>query len=285
MHFDKVDVQLGARFDTRAIRVLEGINRDFSSFNGALGAKTAITPNIVAGLNLASGYRAPNLAELTSFGTHEGTNRFEIGNNNLENEQNFQTDLSLEFKNEHVELFVNGFYNSISNYIYLSPTGDVIDAAPVYDYLQQNANLYGGEVGLHIHPHPLDWLHFEASFETVTGKQSNGAFLPLIPANSITNTIRIEFEKPWINNGYSFVKLRNTFKQTNVSVFETPTNGYALLSAGFGGDFKLFDNILSFTLSGNNITNKSYVHHLSRLKADGIANIGRNISLGFIYKI
>jgi hypothetical protein len=29
-------------------------------------------------LNVASGFRAPNLAELTSNGVHEGTNRYEV---------------------------------------------------------------------------------------------------------------------------------------------------------------------------------------------------------------
>jgi iron complex outermembrane receptor protein len=37
-----------------------------------------------------------------------------------------------------------------------------------------------GEIGLHFHPHPLDWLHYETSFETVTGKKQDGDYLPLI---------------------------------------------------------------------------------------------------------
>jgi hypothetical protein len=37
---------------------------------------------------------------------------------------------------------------------------------------------------LHFHPHPLDWLHYETSFETVTGKKQDGDYLPLIPANN-----------------------------------------------------------------------------------------------------
>ncbi|WP_034059027.1 TonB-dependent receptor [Lacinutrix jangbogonensis] len=285
IHFDKVDVQLGARFDKRNINVLNGFTRDFNSINGAIGAKTNLTKNIVARLNVASGFRAPNLAELTSFGSHEGTNRFEIGNIDLENEQNFQSDLALEYKNDHIEIFANGFYNSINNYIYLTPNGTFVDGDPVFNYLQQNANLYGGEIGLHLHPHPLDWLHFESSFETVTGKQDNGDYLPLIPANSLTNTIRIEFNKNWITKGYTFVTLRNTFTQNNVSDFETPTDNFALLSFGFGGDFRVFNKQLSFSVAGTNLTNKSYINHLSRLKGDGIFNIGRNISLGFSYKI
>ena len=285
VHFNKADVQLGVRFDNRNIDVDSGLNKSFNCFNGALGIKTSIANNITARLNLATGFRAPNLSELTSNGTHEGTNRYEIGNNDLKSEQNFQTDLALEFKNEHLELFANGFYNKINNYIFLSPSGEFIDGNPVFTYLQDNANLYGGEFGFHLHPHPLDWLHIETSFEMVTGKQANDAYLPLIPANSLTNIIRLEFEKPWIKSGYTFIKLRSTFKQNNVSAFETKTDGYNLLSAGLGGSFSLFKNDLSVIISGNNLTNKTYINHLSRLKPDGIFNMGRNINLGFTYNL
>lgn len=285
IHFEKLDIQLGARFDNRNINVASGVNKDFNSFNGAFGIKKNVFNNLTARLNFATGFRAPNLSELTSNGTHEGTNRYEIGNINLKSEQNFQTDIALEFKNKHLEIFANGFYNSINSYIFLSPNGNVIDNTPVYLYLQDDAKLYGGEFGLHLHPHPLDWLHFEASFETVTGKLKNDTYLPLIPANSISNIIRIEFEENWIKKGYTFVKLKSTFKQNNVGDFETNTNGYNLLSAGFGGSFSVFKNELSVTLSGNNLTNKTYINHLSRLKPDGIFNIGRTINLGFTYSL
>jgi iron complex outermembrane receptor protein len=53
-------------------------------------------------LNVASGFRAPNLAELTSNGVHEGTNRYEVGNENLKTEQNVQTE-NLEYNNSHFE--------------------------------------------------------------------------------------------------------------------------------------------------------------------------------------
>lgn len=285
IHFEKVGMQIGARFDNRTINIDSGLTKDFNSFNGALGIKTDIAKNVSARVNLATGFRAPNLSELTSDGSHEGTNRYEIGNENLKSEQNFQTDIAIEYSNEHVEFFVNGFYNSINNYIYLSPNGETIDDDPVFVYLQNDANLYGGEIGLHLHPHPLDWLHLESSFETVTGKQTGGSYLPLIPANSITNILRIEFEKPWLKKGYSFVKLVSTFSQNNISAFETNTPGYNLLSAGFGGSFNLFKNEATFTISGTNLTNKTYINHLSRLKPDGIFNMGRNISIGLSYNL
>lgn len=285
IHFDKADVQLGARFDNRNINVTSGLQKDFNSFNGAIGLKTNITKNVTARINLASGFRAPNLSELTSDGTHEGTNRYEIGNSNLKSEQNFQTDVAFEYKNEHVEFFANGFFNTINNYIYISPNGTTIDNDPVFIYLQDDAKLYGGEIGLHIHPHPLDWLHFESSFETVTGKQKNDDYLPLIPANSLTNIIRIEFNNNWVTKGYAFIKLKSTFNQNNISNFETDTDAYSLLSVGFGGSLKLFDNNLMITISGTNITNKTYINHLSRLKPDNIYNMGSNINIGFTYSL
>ena len=283
IHFQNVGVQIGARYDNRFININSGANKNFNSFNGAAGVKFNVSENVTARLNLATGFRAPNLAELTSDGVHEGTNRYEVGNIDLQNEKNFQTDLALEYKNEHIEFFVNGFYNKVNDYIFLSPNGNTIDGNDVFVYLQGDAKLYGGELGLHFHPHPLDWLHFESSFETVTGEQDNGSYLPLIPANSLSNTLRIELDNDWISKGYAFIKLKSTFKQKNVSNFETPSNGYDLLSAGLGGTVQFLNKDLNINVSGNNLTNKTYINHLSRLKTDNIFNMGRNISLGFTY--
>lgn len=287
------DVQIGLRYDHRAIDTEENgifgeqdyiapLSRDFNSFNAALGYKLNFLEDFTARINFATGFRAPNLAELTSNGVHEGTNRYEIGNEALKNEQNLQTDLALEYKNQHFEIYINGFYNSINNYVFIAPNGDEIDGNQVFVYNQQDANLYGGEAGIHIHPHPLDWLHLESSFQSVRGQLKDKENLPLIPANSITNTIRAEFSKKdnWIKNSYSFITLNSVFKQNNITAFETTTNGYNLLSIGLGGTLSVFKTPMEVRVSGNNLLNKEYFSHLSRLKYDGIANIGRNISVG-----
>jgi iron complex outermembrane receptor protein len=290
-------LQAGLRFDNRNISTtaqgvsgeegsFKAIDKSFDSFNASLGYKTNLTKDLSLRLNVASGFRAPNLAELTSNGVHEGTNRYEVGNSDLKTEQNVQSDLNLEYKSSHVEFFVNGFYNHISNYIYTSPTGKVIDENLVFDYVQNNAKLFGGEIGLHFHPHPLDWLHFETSFETVTGKKQNGDYLPLIPANNLNNTIRTEFKiKKWLENGFASLNVSSTFNQGNVSGFETETNGYTLLNLGFGGTVKLGKTVFDINLNANNILDKEYTAHLSRLKTDGIPNMGRNIVLGLNFNI
>ena len=283
VHFETVALQLGIRYDTRNIAVDSGIDKSFQSLNSAIGIKSDIFKNITSRLNFASGYRAPNLAELTSDGTHEGTNRYEIGDANLKNEQNFQLDLALEFKNDHIEVFANVFYNYINDYIFLSPNGAVVNDSPVYLYIQDNARLMGGEFGIHFHPHPLDWLHVESSFETVSGKQDSGSYLPLIPANTLSNNLKVDFARNWLKNGYVFLKLTSKFNQNNINNFETSTQGYNLLGAGLGGTIKVFNKPMTISMAVNNLTNKTYINHLSRLKIEDINNMGRNISFGISY--
>ena len=294
LHFPNgSDLQLGIRFDRRAIEgetngnpgeegYIQALDRSFNSFNAAVGYKWEFFKNLTGRINLASGFRAPNLAELTSNGVHEGTNRYEIGNPGLTEEQNIQTDLSLEYKDQHVEAYINGFYNSVQDYIFIEPNGEVIGEDAVFVYNQQDARLYGGEIGLHLHPHPLDWLHWESNFETVTGKSKDGTSLPLIPANSLTNTMRFEFscKRKHLQNFYVFLTLRSVFEQDRASTFETSTDSYNLLNMGLGGILVLAKQRFNVRISANNLLDETYIAHLSRLKTDGIPNIGRNINLG-----
>ena len=169
---DKSSLQGGIRYDHRNISsssfekedpndpsqeiIIDGLDRSFSNVTFSLGYKTLFFDKMTTRINIASGFRAPNLAELTSFGVHHGSNRFEIGNPDLDNEQNFQFDLALEYGNKHIEVFANGFYNNLNNYIFANPTGELIEEYQVFEYVQTDANLYGGEFGIHVHPHPFD---------------------------------------------------------------------------------------------------------------------------------
>ncbi|MEQ3690111.1 MAG: TonB-dependent receptor [Flavobacterium sp.] len=290
--WNKNAIQAGIRFDKRTITTsefgtigdegyFEALDKQFESFNFALGYKTNLTEKILTRFNLASGFRAPNLSELTSNGVHEGSNRYEIGNSNLKNEQNFQADLNLEYNSEHFEVFVNGFYNHVNNYIYIEPNGNTIDGNDVYNYVQNNAYLFGGEAGIHFHPHPLDWLHYTSSFENVTAKQENGDYLPLIPANQWKNNLKTNFNlSNWFQKNYVSAQINHTFNQKNTSNFETQSKNYTLVNLGFGGEMNFGKRKIDIYLNANNLFDKNYIAHLSRLKNDGIPNMGRNIVLG-----
>ncbi|MEY8779682.1 TonB-dependent receptor [Allomuricauda sp. XS_ASV26] len=290
IHFDKSDLQIGLRYDLRSINgeasgiegdeeYIPALDRNFNNFNAALGYRTDLAKTIIGRLNLATGFRAPNLSELSSNGLHSGANRVEIGNPDLDSEQNFQIDLALEYGNKHVEAYINSFYNIVNDYIYLEPTGEFRELDPIYNFQQQDAILYGGEFGFHLHPHPIDWLHLESSYDIVYGQLDDKSNLPLIPANRWTNTFRVEWNKRNQNyKCYAFVTLQTFFNQNKVADFETRTPRYNLFNTGIGGDLNIFNQKVGYSITANNLFNKDYISHLSRLKADGIANMGRNIS-------
>ncbi len=283
--FDNGVLQAGIRYDFRNTHTetidanRPGFDKNASSFSGALGYKQDFSDKMRLRLNLASGFRAPNLAELTSNGIHEG--RIEIGNPDLKNEQNIQADFNWEYNNTHIEFFVNGFYNHINHYIYLQPTFQPHNTLPVYQYQQDNAKLYGGEAGLHFHPHPWDWLHFNTSFETVTGKKQTGDYLPLIPADQWKNEIRLVNKQPYKNfkKYYWFVEVNRTFKaRSNPGEAEYPA--YTLVNTGIGGKWQLNKMKAVFNISVHNLLNKTYISNLSVLRENNIPNQGRNVIIG-----
>lgn len=288
-HLDKVDFQAGLRFDSRKIDIketwdahnkilLKPASKNFNSVNAAIGGKWDILEALVSRVNIASGFRAPNLAELTSSGVHHGTFRYEIGSLDLKNEKNLQIDLSLEYKLKNLELFANGFYNTVKDYIYLEPTNTVINETPVYKYQQNNAELYGGEFGFHYHPTGAEWLHFDNSYDLVIGKQKNGDYLPFIPAHSLSNRIQIYFrDGSFLENSTAFVQLKSTLSQNKTSQFETRTPGYSIVNFGASTSFDWSKARIELSASINNLFNKEYTSHLSRLKQLHIPDIGRNI--------
>ena len=295
--FNKNIIQFGMRYDFRNVTTkafgengtegaFQKLDKKYESVNASLGFKTDVTDKITSRINFATGFRAPNLSELSSNGVHEGSNRYEIGNSNLKTEQNFQVDLNVDYNTEHFDFFANGFYNNINNYIFISPNGNTIDTNFVYDYLQNNAVLYGGETGIHFHLHEIDWLHMTSSYEMVIGKLENNLSLPLIPANQWKNNFRANFDlSKNIKNSFVFFQANYTFNQNKIGDFETKTNDYLLLSSGVGTDIQLKKATFNLFLTASNLLNKQYVAHLSRLKSDGIDNMGRNIVLGVNFNL
>ncbi|MBN2813146.1 MAG: TonB-dependent receptor, partial [Bacteroidales bacterium] len=198
--FETLKLQGGLRFDlykteTFALGTAGAndyhtpLNKDFKNLNVSLGATFQPVEKIVFRTNFAKGYRVPNLSELTSLGMHG--NRYEVGNENLSPENSFETDLSIHYHGEFLSFDLAGFFNQINDYIFISPTVDTTSTGLViYRFSQSNATLYGGEAGFHFHPKSLTWLHIQATYSSVIGKQENGNYLPFIPANKLRYEIR-----------------------------------------------------------------------------------------------
>jgi len=288
--FEKLRLQAGARYDYRNLTTEKlglaadynfrpALSKEYNSVSGSLGATFNLSEKILFRANLAAAFRSPNLAELTSNGLHE--NRYEVGTPDLSPQHAFEVDLSVHYHFDNLSFDVAGFYNKINDYIFISPTGEESAGGfPIYKYMQSDARLFGGEAVLHIHPRPIEWLHFETVFSTVTGKQDNEDYLPLIPAHKLRFELRVEKKNlMFFRNTYFKINVLNAFSQDNLAPEEAATAGYTLVDLGVGANLKAGNQLVVIGLSANNIFDKKYIDHLSTLKEAGFFNPGRNISL------
>lgn len=325
----RLDVSGGLRYDSRseeaedlyldadgnktgesapgATQRFNAFHSTFTGVSGSLGATYQFSEEVFTKFNVARGYRAPNIAELASNGEHEGTLQYIRGVSALKPENSMQADVALGFNFEHVTAEVDLFSNHISNYIFLrklesTAGGDSLtDGLSTFTYASGDATLSGGEFIIDIHPHPLDWLHFENSFSYVSAVQKNQPdstkYLPFTPAPKITSELKATTKKlgTLFSNAYIRAGVDYYFRQDRVySAYETetPTSAYALFHAGAGADVNVKKKTLfSFYINVDNLADVAYQSHLSRLKyapvnnltgRAGVFNMGRNISFKIV---
>jgi iron complex outermembrane receptor protein len=298
--FSNLKTQAGIRYDLKQINTevvgspessgyREALNKNYGSFSGSIGATYNFSGKLLLRGNIASAYRTPNLAELTSNGAHE--TRYEIGDNSLVPEKSVEYDLSMHFHADNLTFDITGYFNNINNYIFISPTGEESESGlPIYRYMQQDSHLFGGEAGIHYHPKSIEWLHIETTYSTVTGKQSNGDYLPFIPAGKLNLNLMVKKEKLSVfRDTFISLNVSKAFSQDNPAPDETATDGYMLFDASVGGEFNIGKQPFMIKLSGTNLFDTKYTDHLSTLKEVNLYNPGRNISLSlsvpFVSKI
>lgn len=339
--FGKLDLEGGARFDSRSVtsksayvdtsvafypslytgpdaatapnvaQQFAGFSKTFSGATGSFGATYNFSPAFLIKANIARGFRAPSIAELSANGPDPGSQIYHVGDANFKPEFNVQTDIGAFLNLPNISASVEFFNNNIQNYIYqqqeLNPDGSPVrnPAYPqytVFTYTQSKARINGGEVNVDLHPVP--WLHFENSLSLTYGTNlGNGGpvadslkYLPFIPPLHTHSELRGTFIKGFSNlrNVYAFFGFDHFNAQDKFFAAygtETYTAGYNLISAGVGGNIvnAKGDPIMKIFIEGTNLGNVNYQSNMSRLKyfdnptvpagvQPGIFNMGRNIS-------
>ncbi len=299
-----------------ATQVFQSYQHRFSGFSGSFGITYTLSKRLFVKANMARGYRAPNISEISAKGVHPGTGYMQLGDADLKPEFSLQEDIGLFFEAEHLSFSAELFNNVIDNYIFNQKLaalsgGDSSfteggNSYPVFQFRQTRAWLYGGELSIDIHPHPLDWLHFENSLSLVNAENLGGSgavitednkYLPFIPPLHTNSELRAELRKKMGSIHNAFIKIgmqyyapqNRAFLQDNT---ETKTPGYTLLDLGMGGIVKSKRNreLFTFGLFVSNLTDVAYQSNMSRLKyfdnypnngtgRSGIYSMGRNISV------
>lgn len=337
----KIDLAFGARYDIRsfhnselytntnpktgfdmkvndttgATKQFDNYTHTFNGFSGSIGISYNISEQLLIKANVARGFRAPNISEISAKGVHPGSGFQQLGDDNFKPETNLQEDIGIFFDSHHLSVSAEVFNNMIDHYIFNQKLqsiagGDSIyteagNDYPVYKFRQTKAQLFGGEARVDFHPHPLDWLHFENSISIVYGINKGGSgavindsnkYLPFIPPLHTNSELRAELPKKvgvfhhlYFKIGMQYYAAQNrAFLEDNT---ETKTPGYTLFDAGIGTDICTKKEVTLCTIGifVTNLTDVAYQSNMSRLKyfdnypnngtgRSGIYSMGRNIS-------
>ncbi|WP_417431211.1 TonB-dependent receptor [Halpernia sp.] len=300
-----------------ADKVFSKYSTNFDGITGSLGATYIFNKNWAIKSNLARGYRAPNVSEISANGVHPGTGLFQIGNEQFKPEFSLQGDFGGTYTSKILNIGVSLFMNQINNYIYNSKlqTASGSDSLslsggqkyPTYKFQQGKVLLYGleGNIDFHI----IKNLHFENSASLIYGdnhsfsgaaKNAGNQYVPQMPPFRWLSEVRYDLTENSNTFSKTFVKLQLQYTATQNRVYsyadtETPTKGYSLINLSFGTSIlnKKGNNLVDVYLLANNLFNVAYQDHLSRLKYFeeysaspnghlGIYNMGTNISLKII---
>jgi outer membrane receptor protein involved in Fe transport len=290
----------------------------FQGISGSVGATYQISDQVSMKANLARGYRSPNITEIASNGLDPGAHIYYIGNLHFVPEFSLQEDFGICGEFRDLSFGFNAFSNYIENYIYedqaVNANGNpmvIFAGNKTFQFQQTNAQLYGGDLEIGIHPESWTGFRLDNAFSCVYGINLNpkydktgsqGEYLPFIPPPRLLSSasytltynrkmiqtiiFKVEMEYNWEQNRY--LGLYNT---------ETPTAGYCLLNSSVHVDLnQKTDRKLQVQLQINNLLNTAYQNHLSRLQYfeyyisspsghRGIYDMGRNLCLRIIWDI
>ncbi len=344
--FGKLDLSGGARYDVRSfsgqaayidtsgkypqlytpgnaatpptvIQQFSALNKTFSGATGSLGATYNFSDAFLLKGNIARGFRAPSIAELSANGADPGSQIYHVGNSDFKPEFSVQGDIGAFLTLHNVTASIEVFDNNIQNYIFqeqildaqgnperVNPDGSPNPTGPYakFKYVQGKARIDGGEINLDFHP--VSWLHFENSLSLTYGTNLGTGgkvpdslkYLPFIPPLHTHSELRGTFAKGFgiFRNTYAFAGFDHYDAQDKFFAAygtETYTGGYNLISAGIGGNIvnAAGTPILKLFIEGTNLGNVNYQSNMSRLKyfdnptvpagiQPGIFNMGRNIS-------
>ena len=292
------------------IAVFNNYQHVFSGASGSIGFTFNPSEKLSFKGNIARGFRAPNIAEISANGVHPGTNVYQIGNENFKPEFSLQQDLGITYSSKFVVVNLSLFNNVVTNYIFnqklVTATGAdsvIVSGNQTFKFQQGKAQLYGGEMNIDFHP--IKNLHFENSLSAVYGinkatdgnKLAAGAkYVPFVPPFHGLSELRFDFESKFKHFTKGYIKAQVVYFSAQNRVYtadntETATAGYTLFNLGIGTGItnKKGIKIVTVSVIANNLFDVAYYNHLSRLKyfisptdidqTHGIRDIGRNIAL------
>ena len=277
--FERFDLEAGARVESVEVDPTGRSSEDFTSYAVSLGMIIPFGDAWSVGLLADHTARAPVAEELYSFGPHLATGAFEVGNAGLDLEKALNLSVNVRYAGEGWLFSGTAYYNTFSEFIYETPTGEEEAGLPVFAYTQDDATFVGFDAELRATV--AEWqegsLTVNARFDTVKAELdiSGNEDLPRLPPTRYAvglagrwDLLRASLDHTWVR------------EQDDVADFELPTSSYRDLRAFVGADLALGDAAtVTLFLQGRNLTDDDQRQHSSFIK-DLAPLPGRTVEAG-----
>jgi iron complex outermembrane receptor protein len=289
--FERFRLQFGGRIDHTPYSVESTLdpprrNRSFTGLSGAAGIHVPLWKGGAFVTNYTHSYRTPALEELYNFGPHPGNQAFEIGNTDLTGEYSDGVDFSLRHQSTRVRAEANFFYYFLHHFIFLAPTGNIVEGLTEAEYLQANSRFLGGEANLDVGLHSNVWLRLgldlvDAELRSsvtsrVTGLVTpSGTPLPRIPP--LRGRVGFDFTYKGLSVRPGVVLASD---QNELFPTETRTAGYTVVNLEASYTIARQHVVHVFSVSGFNLGDRLYRNHLSFIK-EIAPEIGRGARVGY----
>jgi len=301
---DNFAVDLNQPHTDPAYLSVYSIDHESTPFSVSAGAVWDFTQGYNAAISLTHAERTPAASELLSFGPHIGSGLYEVGYlltlatdaddefyfqlnpDDIELEKSNNIDISLRKHSGDFGFILNGFFNRVDNFYYLSNTGFTKELEhhhedeavhyegeavefPVFIYQTADVDLWGYEAEFMWQALPR--LELILTTDSIRAEVNKSAHLPRIPPRRYGLAANYEINK-WRFN----ISSQHYSSQNRFSAMETETDGYFLLDSIIS--YSILPDLQIF-LKGYNLTDEYARVHSSFLK-DKAPLPGRNIALG-----
>lgn len=246
--------------------------RRWADVSGSLGAAWALTPDLDVALRAARAWRPPTVNERYAQGVHHGTAQYELGDAALGRERSQGLEASLRYRGARLAVDAAAYRNLIDGFIFLRPVQPVLTirgAFPAFNYDQTRARLQGLELSSTVVLHPRLELLVGGTLVRGTDRLAGGPLFDM-PADRLNLGLRTTGTATRLGRWYAGAGTLLVRRQDGVpqgTVYQLPTDGYALLSldAGTRG-LSLLGRRFDVSLSVNNALDARYRDYLSRYR-------------------
>ncbi|MGQ9820095.1 MAG: TonB-dependent receptor domain-containing protein [Candidatus Kapaibacteriales bacterium] len=258
-----------------SLKKVQPINRSFNSLSSSINFIHRLNEPLSLSFLISRSERNPNVEELYSNGPHLAAYSYEIGNNQLKSELGYGFEFSTNLNIKNLDLFGSVFNYEFLNYIYPLSTGDTnySQLLPIYQINSTRARKFGFDLSIYFRP--IENLSFEAFLSFTKGISiTTKKYLPMMPPAKG----RLQAKFKIISRNELLIETIFSFKQTLLGENETETPGYVIFNLMLNRSFEILNMLWGVSLKLENITNKSYWNHLSRIKSI-YPEPGRNLKL------